>query len=312
MVRHLPQAAGVPTFQFADDLTNSVSDKNLTNLMSKLETVYTRVKAFCNERNLMINLDKTQVIIFKQPSKTIPEDLTITLDSKAIAFSKSVKLLGVTLDQHLTMGHHIDDTVTRCHGLLGMLKRTSSFLPKVLLKLIYEYIVRSHLEYCSATFFTAAQSHLNKLDVIQKIAARIVMGVGHQEHSAPLFVSLGWDSLDSRRRVHLSHLVHNIMEGRCHPYFKDLFPSSSSTIPVSQEVGSQAVRNLHNKRFSNFGKAFLKDPVIHIEAPGRPVQLVLMGQSSNCTISHQLPYSTSSRSVNSLTPSHRCPVQHGH
>ena len=72
------------------------------------------------------------------------------------------------------MGQHIDEVVNRCHGLLGMLRRSTIFLPKVLLKLIYTSTIRSQLEYCSATFYKAATTHLTKLDIIQKIASRII------------------------------------------------------------------------------------------------------------------------------------------
>ena len=52
MVRLLPQASQTEAFQFADDLTNSDSDRDLGELSSKLQAMYSRVKAFCNDRNL--------------------------------------------------------------------------------------------------------------------------------------------------------------------------------------------------------------------------------------------------------------------
>jgi len=116
---------------------------------------------------LIINANKTQLIIFKVPGKKIPNDFEVFLDNCAIKPASSVKLLGVTLDRHLTFGEHIDNTVKKCHGILGALTRASPFLPRDLLRLAYIALVRSRLEYCSAAFASASQSQLTKLDTIQ-------------------------------------------------------------------------------------------------------------------------------------------------
>src|SRR6266516_1458908 len=125
VVRHLPQACESDVFQFADDLTNSASDDNVEGLSTKLQSIYTNVKAFCEARMLHINLSKTQLIVFKSARRKLPENFGITFDNVFISPSSTVKLLGVTLDQHLTMGPHIESVVKKCHGLLGMLRRST-------------------------------------------------------------------------------------------------------------------------------------------------------------------------------------------
>jgi len=94
---------------------------------------------------LKINPDKskTQLNLFKKPSKLIPDDFHLILDNCTIKLQKSVKLLGVTLDQHLTFGPHIDNVANKCQGLLVILA-SLQYLPKELLKLIYSAIIRSH------------------------------------------------------------------------------------------------------------------------------------------------------------------------
>src|SRR2546425_13356785 len=65
------------------------------------------------------------------------------------------------------MAAHIDLVVRNRHGLLGMLRRAALYLPPALLTLAYTSLIRSYLEYNSATFATAAPTHLKKLDVTQ-------------------------------------------------------------------------------------------------------------------------------------------------
>ena len=223
LVRRLPECSGSDCFQFADDLTNSVAESNPSMLSSKLEAVYYNVKTFCEEYHLQINLKKTQLIVFKSSTRLLPKDFQIILDDVTFQPVNEVKLLGVHLDRHLTMGNHIDATVSKCHGLLGMLRRASKSLPRDLLKLTYCSLIRSQLEYSSAVFAMAAPTHLAKLDTVQKIASRIITSSDSRAHSAPLLELLDLKQLQSRRVAHVASVVDSILEGRSHPYFTGFF-----------------------------------------------------------------------------------------
>src|SRR3989442_9343489 len=115
---------------------------------------------------LQINLTKTQLIIFKSPNKSLPPDYCIYLEGIPISPSSTVQILGVTLDHHFIMGMYIQNVAKKCHGLLGVLRRAASYLPPSLLTLAYISLIRTQLEFCSATFYMAASSHLKKLDVM--------------------------------------------------------------------------------------------------------------------------------------------------
>jgi len=71
-------------------------------------------------------------------------------DNSTIKLQKTVKLGGVALDQHFAFGPHIDYVINKCQGLLGILSRATSHLPKELFKLLYTALIRSHMEYCSS------------------------------------------------------------------------------------------------------------------------------------------------------------------
>jgi len=123
---------------------------------------------------LIVNANRTQLIIFKVPGKKIANDYEVSLDNCAIKPASSVKLLGVTLDRHFTFGEHIDNTIKKCHGILRALTRASPFLPRDLLRLAFIALVRSRLEYCSAVFASASQTQLRKLDTLEKIGSRVI------------------------------------------------------------------------------------------------------------------------------------------
>ena len=167
-VRKLPRRCISYTFQFADDTTLAAADFSLEVVTSILTTSFNATKKFCQSHGLIINPAKTQLIIFKAVGKRIPDDFHLILDNRSISPQTTVKLLGLTLDQHLTFRTQSDNVVSKCHGLLGTLARATPYLPKQLLKLTYTALICSHLEYCSSLYSSVAKTHLKKLEVIQK------------------------------------------------------------------------------------------------------------------------------------------------
>ena len=180
-------------------------------------------KAFCNSKQLDINLSKTQIIIFKSPSKKLPDDLELVLDSLTFPVLSHVKLLGVTLDRHLTYKDHISATVNTCNGYLGVLRGIASSLPRELCSLFYSSIIRAHLEFAGGLLIPVAKTHLDKLDIIQRKAARIICQAPSDSHAEPLLTPLGIQSLHERRTMHMIKLVSDVLSNNCHPSLTTTF-----------------------------------------------------------------------------------------
>jgi hypothetical protein len=140
------------------------------------------------------------LIIFKAPNKKIPDNFEVMLSGCSIKPESTVKLLGFTLDSHLTLAAHIDKVICKAHGLIGALDRAAPFLPRPLLKLAYTALIRTDLEYGSAVMAPAAKTHLAKMDVVQRTAARIIFGLPRDAHAEPLLEALQLATLESRRR----------------------------------------------------------------------------------------------------------------
>jgi len=113
-VRNLPRQCTSPIFQFADDTTLVTEDPSLSVVAEKLTAAFDDVKQFCDAHDLKINLEKTRLILFKKLGKPMPDDFHLILDNYTVTLQKTVKLTGVTLDQHFTFGLHIDNVANKC------------------------------------------------------------------------------------------------------------------------------------------------------------------------------------------------------
>ena len=253
-VRELPadddRNANVLTMQFADDATHSAAAKTIDDIGIKLSARFTRTKNFCRDHGLVLNAAKTQLIIFKQPSKKVPNDYQLNIDGAVLTPAKHVNLLGVTLDRHLTFAGHIDTVVNRTRGLLGILRRASNWLPRELVLLAYQSLIRTRLEYASALLVGMADCHKEKLERMQRVAARIICGTARDAHAEPLLTTLGLETLSMRRTKHTVSIIESILREDCHPALRNLFTGSQ----VNDEVTIQGSRTaVGRRRFSVAG-----------------------------------------------------------
>ena len=220
-------------------------------MIKKLEEGFRQIKEYCTNHELIINTAKTLFIVFKPKGMKLPVECQLSLDGCPILPSPSVTLLGVILDQHLTMGKHIDEVVKKYHGLLGVLRRAAPFLVCDLLLLAYTFLIRCHLEYCSSVFAAASKTQLQKLDRVQRIAARLICGVPADAHSVPLLAELKLKTLEERRDIHVLKIIKDILNNDCHPATRGMFQFSSDG-----GIGNSATARtaLGRSRFSIRGK----------------------------------------------------------
>jgi len=162
---------------------------------------------------------------------------------------KTVKLLGFTLDQHLTFLAHIDSAVMKARNSLGMLRKAAPNLPKDMRKMTYIGIARAHMEYCNMVFIGAAETHLKKLDLVQRMAARIISKAKRDAHAAPLLESLGLECLNLRRRNRVRKQLKNIRSQSCHPALNNII-QETNPLDTRTMIGKRRFR-IHAQHLDN-------------------------------------------------------------
>ena len=190
----------------------------------------------------------------------IGDTAEIVLENCTIKATKTVKLLGVTIDKGLTFSTHIEETVRKCNGLLGVLAKASPFLPSELLRMAYVALIRSQLEYSNAVWSSASGTHLRRLDTVQKKASRIISHAPRGSHSEPLLAALNLDSLANRRSKHLIKIVESCAMDTYHPALNSLFnfDAGSNMLAINAEgrigIGKRRfeiyARNLYNEHLA--------------------------------------------------------------
>ena len=87
------------------------------------------------------------------------------------------KDLGVIIDTQLTFEDHIATKVKKANAMVGLIRRSFSFLSCNLFKKLYVAFVRPHLEYAQVVWSPHLRKHINMLENVQIRATKLVDGV---------------------------------------------------------------------------------------------------------------------------------------
>ena len=97
---------------------------------------------------------------------------------------------------------------------MGFIKRNLKYTNRDLRELAYTSLVRSILEYSSTVWDPFYQKDIDRLERVQRRAARFVLNDYKPLSSVTSMVSqLGWKPLAERRREHRLSLLYKIING---------------------------------------------------------------------------------------------------
>ena len=126
-----------------------------------------------NENFLKLNPSKTEIILFTPDSSRKLIGL-VHPNTGHIGFKNTVKLLGVSLDDTLTLESHVNSVTSSCYYHLrniGKLKHRLS--PDDLLTLTHS-VISSKLDYCNVILFGLNSSLIQKLQKVQNGTTRLI------------------------------------------------------------------------------------------------------------------------------------------
>jgi hypothetical protein len=122
--------------------------------------------------------------------------------------------LGVQLDSKLNWGEHVANTVTKANRTLGFIRRNLWFCPEEVKSTAYTALVRPVLEYACCAWDPYRTVHINKLESVQRKAARFCSGDYKRESSVTQMLgNLEWDSLEARREKYRLAMLYKIQNG---------------------------------------------------------------------------------------------------
>ena len=168
--------------QYADDIGMWVTRKDVHLAKSKLQAEIVKVENWCRRWQVSLNPSKSKLVVFSKCPRHKDEiernGLTIQLFTESIQTCDEAEFLGVIFDSRLTWEPQTQKMLTKAYKRLNLLRSIASITkrpkPDNLLR-IYEATIRSIFEYASLCIVNAAECHIEKLQLIQNQALRVIL-----------------------------------------------------------------------------------------------------------------------------------------
>ena len=209
---------------FADDTSIFFSHKDIDYLSTILNSELAKISDWLKANKLSLNLKKTKCIVFVPRQKRQNIRIQLAINNQQIDQVNETVFLGVTLDDKLTWKPHISHIANKISKSIGIIYRSSFYLPKTSLLTLYYSLIFPYLYYCNMIWALTYETNLRRLVILQKRVVRIVSRSKFDAHTDPLFKALGLMKFLDIRFVQLGLFMYSYANSLLPNQFKDVFP----------------------------------------------------------------------------------------
>ena len=154
---------------FADDNTPYAISNDLLNITSKLEGDAKKLIKWFELNYFKMNADKCKLLITNHET-----DVCIPVDGHDIAAQKTVKLLGITIDNKLEFKEHLSNICKKVSLKIHALARISQFMSTDKLRKLMKAFIESQFGYCPLIWMFHSRTLNNHINRLHKRALRLV------------------------------------------------------------------------------------------------------------------------------------------
>jgi len=153
---------------------------------------------------LSLNPAKSEVIQFSTRRSRVNKLQSLSVSGNPVQLASSVKSLGVTLDQHVSLDQHINNVCKACYYHIRSLHHVRQSLPHDVARTVAYSIVTSWIDYCNSLYAGISAANFNKLQLVLNTLAHVVHQLSRRDHITVALVQLHWLPVHHRVTVSLS------------------------------------------------------------------------------------------------------------
>ena len=173
---------------------------------------------------MALNPDKSHAILFgtAQRAQSFSGLQSIDVAGSATSLVGHIKLLGVTLDSHLTMTEHTKLVSQSSFYHIRALRHIRGVLDQSTAAAIASALISSRLDYANSVLFGSPAKNITRLQRVQNAAARIVAQKPSYLSSVDILRELHWLPIQWRIKFKLASLTFKATHNEVPPYLSRL------------------------------------------------------------------------------------------
>ena len=178
----------VMSLMYADDTSLFLSGQNLDTLITDFNCELSKYMQWMKVNKLMVNVGKTNWMIFKRKRKTLPTDIpNLLLNGEIVHRVNKAKFLGVLLDDNLTWSFHINYIRNKIAKGMGIIRKAKKYFnSKTLLSLYYSFIY-PYIIYCIEVWGSTYKTYLDSISTIQRKIIRVIYSLSYRQNTQEYF-----------------------------------------------------------------------------------------------------------------------------
>ncbi|KAF4070683.1 hypothetical protein AMELA_G00288330 [Ameiurus melas] len=149
-------------------------------------------------------------------------DYTVTLDGLSVSSCTAVKDLGVIIDSNLSFDAHVDNITRIAFFHLRNISKIRNILSLHDAEILVHAFVTSRLDYCNALLSGCSSKNINKLQLVQNAAARVLTRTRRYDHITPILSTLYWLPVKFLIKFKILLLTYKALHGLAPQYLSDL------------------------------------------------------------------------------------------
>ena len=190
-INDLHKATTLNLLSFADDTTVYCSGHNSNEIRNTVNNELNNIFKWLCANKLQLNINKSKFMVFSPPQRSSIDLTDININNKPLTRigknynEKSMKFLGIHLDENLNWNCHINHIHKKISQSLYIINRSKHSLNSSSLHSLYHALINSHINYCLP--ISGNSPHIKRIEVLQKRAIRIINNKRYRAHTEPLF-----------------------------------------------------------------------------------------------------------------------------
>lgn len=176
---------------YADDTVLGCEGESWGEVWANAQLALNEVKTWLDVNHLRLNTSKTKFVAFSPTMTGFDQTmlpLKIVSVNEEVKQTKSIKYLGIFIDQHLKFTVHIDYVVKRLKKLVHRFYTLRNILRKNILLIIYSSLVESLLNYGITVWGATYKTSLRPLQVTQNYIIRAMYKIDSRRSVKSVYV----------------------------------------------------------------------------------------------------------------------------
>ena len=214
---------------YADDTSIYTEGDNLSDIRNKLQIDINNIIHWLEINRMVMNYEKTKCMVIgthgrlSRVMQSNESSLNIICNNHTIEEVRSFECLGVIIDNELLWKDHVSKVSKKVSQKIGILRRLKAYVNENTLLTLYNSMVLPILDYCCIVWGNRFKEDTERLNKLQKRAARIILNADFLTPSDTLFASLELKRFEKRVEYFRYLLMFKCMNGLAPMCLSEMF-----------------------------------------------------------------------------------------